>query len=55
MGCGSSKEDSGAKLRNDEIDNQLKRDKQQAQNEIKMLLLGKSHALPLSLACLPLC
>lgn len=47
MGCGASKEDTAGKARNDEIDNQLKRDKMAQRNEIKMLLLGKSM-----LACL---
>jgi len=42
MGCGASKEDGAAagKARNDEIENQLKRDKMAQRNEIKMLLLG---------------
>jgi len=40
MGCGASKEDTAWKARNDEIDNQLKRDKMAQRNEIKMLLLG---------------
>jgi len=42
MGCGASKEDTAGKARNDEIENQLKRDKMAQRNEIKMLLLGKS-------------
>lgn len=43
MGCGASKEDGAAagKARNDEIENQLKRDKMAQRNEIKMLLLGQ--------------
>jgi hypothetical protein len=41
MGCGASKEDNAGKARNDEIENQLKRDKLAQRNEIKMLLLGK--------------
>lgn len=41
MGCGGSKEDTAGKQRNDEIENQLKRDKLAQRNEIKMLLLGK--------------
>jgi guanine nucleotide-binding protein subunit alpha len=41
MGCGASKEDSAGKARNDEIENQLKRDKMAQRNEIKMLLLGR--------------
>lgn len=40
MGCGASKEDNAGKARNDEIENQLKRDKMAQRNEIKMLLLG---------------
>ena len=40
MGCGMSTEDKDGKARNDEIENQLKRDKMQQRNEIKMLLLG---------------
>ncbi len=43
MGCGASKEDNAGKVRNDEIENQLKRDKMAQRNEIKMLLLGKSR------------
>ena len=42
MGCGASKEDTAGKARNDEIENQLKRDKMAQRNEIKMLLLGKA-------------
>lgn len=42
MGCGASKEDNAGKARNDEIENQLKRDKMAQRNEIKMLLLGES-------------
>lgn len=41
MGCGGSKEDTAGKARNDEIENQLKRDKMAQRNEIKMLLLGE--------------
>ncbi len=40
MGCGMSSEDKEGKQRNEEIDNQLKRDRINARNEIKMLLLG---------------
>jgi guanine nucleotide-binding protein G(i) subunit alpha len=43
MGCGASKEDNAGKARNDEIENQLKRDKMAQRNEIKMLLLGQSR------------
>ena len=41
MGCGMSSEDKEGKQRNEEIDNQLKRDRINARNEIKMLLLGR--------------
>ena len=41
MGCGASKEDNTGKARNDEIENQLRRDKMAQRNEIKMLLLGE--------------
>lgn len=41
MGCCQSVEDQDGKLRNDEIENQLKRDRANMRNEIKMLLLGK--------------
>lgn len=44
MGCGASKEDTAGKVRNDEIENQLKRDKMAQRNEIKMLLLGTRTA-----------
>lgn len=40
MGCGMSTEDREGKARNEEIENQLKRDKMMQRNEIKMLLLG---------------
>lgn len=40
MGCGMSTEDKEGKTRNEEIENQLKRDKMLQRNEIKMLLLG---------------
>lgn len=40
MGCGMSTEEKEGKQRNEEIENQLKRDKMQQRNEIKVLLLG---------------
>ena len=42
MGCGMSSEEKEGKQRNEEIENQLKRDKMSQRNEIKMLLLGTS-------------
>lgn len=45
MGCGMSTEEKEGKARNEEIENQLKRDKMMQRNEIKMLLLGKLHSL----------
>jgi guanine nucleotide-binding protein G(i) subunit alpha len=42
MGCGMSSEDKEGKARNEEIENQLKKDKMLQRNEIKMLLLGKT-------------
>lgn len=44
MGCGMSTEDKEGKARNEEIENQLKRDKMMQRNEIKMLLLGKNSS-----------
>jgi hypothetical protein len=44
MGCGMSTEEKEGKARNEEIENQLKRDRMQQRNEIKMLLLGMSSA-----------
>lgn len=42
MGCGMSTEDKEGKQRNEEIENQLKKDRMMQRNEIKMLLLGES-------------
>lgn len=41
MGCGMSTEEKEGKERNEQIENQLKRDKLSQRNEIKMLLLGQ--------------
>jgi hypothetical protein len=48
MGCGMSTEEKEGKARNEEIENQLKRDKMLQRNEIKMLLLGKRMPQTLS-------
>lgn len=40
MGCGMSTEEKEGKLRNEEIENTLKKDRMMQRNEIKMLLLG---------------
>jgi guanine nucleotide-binding protein G(i) subunit alpha len=44
MGCGMSTEEKEGKARNEEIENQLKRDKLMQRNEIKMLLLGAGES-----------
>jgi hypothetical protein len=41
MGCGMSTEEKEGKARNEEIENQLKKDRMMQRNEIKMLLLGE--------------
>lgn len=46
MGCGMSTEEKEGKQRNEEIENQLKRDKMLQRNEIKMLLLGQYPHTP---------
>ena len=43
MGCGMSTEEKEGKERNEQIENQLKRDKLSQRNEIKMLLLGEDY------------
>lgn len=52
MGCGMSTEDKEGKARNEEIENQLKRDKMMQKNEIKMLLLGRNPG-GTAFLCLP--
>ena len=44
MGCNQSSEAKEGKARNEEIENQLKRDKINLRNEIKMLLLGAGES-----------
>lgn len=51
MGCGMSTEEKEGKARNEEIENQLKRDKMMQRNEIKMLLLGQSQYTDTHLGC----
>lgn len=44
MGCGMSTEEKASKQRNEEIENQLKKDRMTQRNEIKMLLLGAGES-----------
>jgi guanine nucleotide-binding protein G(i) subunit alpha len=44
MGCTQSSESKEGKARNEEIENQLKQDKINQRNEIKMLLLGAGES-----------
>lgn len=46
MGCCQSNEVHDGKLRNEEIENQIKRDKINMRNEVKMLLLGNAEFEP---------
>ena len=42
MGCGMSTEEKEGKMRHEQIENTLKKDRMMQRNEIKMLLLGMS-------------
>lgn len=44
MGCNVSSEDDSGKVRNDQIDGQLNRDRSRLRNEIKILLLGAGES-----------
>ncbi|CAB4482083.1 guanine nucleotide binding protein, alpha subunit [Rhizophagus irregularis] len=44
MGCCMSQEEKAGRQRNDEIENQLKRDRLSMRNEVKMLLLGAGES-----------
>jgi hypothetical protein len=55
MGCGMSTEEKEGKQRNEEIENQLKKDRLMQRNEIKMLLLGKIQKQPIPYIVLMIC
>ncbi|KAJ2654375.1 guanine nucleotide-binding protein subunit alpha, partial [Coemansia sp. RSA 1285] len=44
MGCGASKEILEEKRNNDEIDSQLRKERMNLRNEVKMLLLGAGES-----------
>ena len=44
MGCGMSVEEKEGRQRNEEIENQLRKDRMSQRNEIKMLLLGMAQS-----------
>ena len=52
MGCGMSTEEKEGKQRNEEIENQLKKDRMSQRNEIKMLLLGATYLDRISSSCM---
>jgi len=44
MGCGMSTEDKAGAMKNKEIDDQLRKDRQRMRSEIKVLLLGAGES-----------
>ncbi|KAF9897318.1 guanine nucleotide-binding protein subunit alpha, partial [Lobosporangium transversale] len=44
MGCCLSQDDKESRSRNEAIENQLRRDRMQMRNEVKMLLLGAGES-----------